>query len=107
MDIHVLQILITLQMLILAILAGVVVGLVNLKRAVDWNASAGWEIEDRLKNLSSTLYEITKHGDTKNLFEGLKENKAKEGEPGKEWEAKVEQAQTAGQGRPPLRLNLI
>jgi len=81
MDIHTLFILIILQIVTLACLAGVVVVLVNLKGAVDRNASAGWEIEDRLKNLNLTLHEITKRGDIKSVFEGLKENKPKGGEP--------------------------
>jgi len=81
MDVHTILILMLLQVLTLFCVASVVVLLVNLKKAVDRNASAGWEIEDRLKSLSSTLYEITKRGDTKSLFEGLKENKAKGGEP--------------------------
>ena len=81
MDVHTLFILILLQILTLFCVVGVVVLLVNLRRVVDRNASAGREIEDRFKNLSSTLYEITKRGDTQSLFEGLKENRAKVGEP--------------------------
>ena len=84
MDVHTLFILILLQILTLFCVVGLVVLLVNLKGAVDRNGSAGREIEDRLKSLSSTLYEITKRGGTKSQFEGLKENKAKGGEPGKE-----------------------
>jgi hypothetical protein len=81
MDAHTLFILIMLQVLTLFCVAGVIVVLVNLKKAVDRNASAEWKIEDQLKNLGLTLYEITKRGDTKRLFERLKEDKAKGGEP--------------------------
>jgi hypothetical protein len=73
MDVHTILILILLQILTLFSVVGVVVILVNLRRAVDRNVSAGWEIEDRLKSLSSTLYEIAKRGDTKSLIEGVKE----------------------------------
>jgi hypothetical protein len=76
MDVRTLFILIMLQVLTLFCVVGVVVISVNLKRAVDRNASAGWEIEDRLKSLNLTLREITKRGDTKSLFEGVKEDKA-------------------------------
>jgi hypothetical protein len=65
-DVHTILMLFILQILNLFCLAGVIIVVINLKRAVDRNASAGWEIEDRLKSISSTLYEITKLGNTKN-----------------------------------------
>ncbi len=64
-DVHTTLILFILQFLNLFCLAGVTIVVINLKRVVDRNASAGWEIEDRLRSISSTLYEIKKLGDTK------------------------------------------
>jgi len=67
------------QILIVDCLAGMVIGAVNLRRAVDRNAPAGREIEDRLKNLIATPHAITDPGDTK-THPWLKENKVKGGE---------------------------
>ena len=77
MDVHTILILMLLQVVTLFCVVGVVAIVINLKRAVDRYASAGFNIEERLNSLNSTLYKIMNRDEFRNVLEGLKENKAK------------------------------